>query len=379
MYTLVVLCVLGVRPLWADELLQLSGAREGSWDALIRWAQVLPGGVPLPLVLQKLSILVFGWSNWAVRLPAALFGIGAAVLFWRIARGSAAAVAMFLAMPMLFRYSTEGRMYSEALFFVLLCWWAQAHWVRVGAAVLAVYSSPFALFPLLAINPVAAVVAGGALLPWWLVQRGVQAVQGSTAVYQFAWGQLNPLLLLREFTGGGYWCGVSLLVLCGAGRRPTLRIVSISLVGPVLADAVAGYFFAVRQWLFALPSLVLMAAEGVRVRLGVCVLGVFLVGALAKDVRLTFFAAEDWGLAARALRQEVAGGACLVVAPSSQLSYYTFYEPSLAGRGCGVGSAVLAVSPYTTAAEERAALGGAVVTKRVVVGTIRLLSFEKRQ
>jgi hypothetical protein len=375
-----VLGVLGVRPLWADELLQLGGAREGTWGALVRWAQVLPGGVPLPLALQKLSILAFGWSNWAVRLPAALFGIGAAVLFWKVARGRLAALAMFVAMPMLFRYSTEGRMYSEALFFVLLCWLARRRWLQVGAAVLAVYSSPFALFPLLAISPVAAVIAGGALLPWWLVQRGVQAAAGSTAVYQFAWGQLHPLLLLREFTGGGYWCGVSLLLLAAIGRRIRYgRMLGLSLVGPVVADAVAGYFFAVRQWLFALPALVLLAAEGVRSRWGFFMLSVFLVGALAKDVRMTFFAAEDWGLAARALRVEVSRGACLVVAPAAQLAYYTFYEPSLAARGCGGGPAVLAVSPYTTAAEERAALGGAAVTKRVTVGTIRLLSFQKVQ
>lgn len=375
-----VLGVLGVRPLWADELLQLSGAREGTWNALIRWAQVLPGGVPLPLALQKLSILLFGWSNWAVRLPAALFGIGSAVLFWKLAKGRLAAGAMFLAMPMLFRYSTEGRMYSEALFFVLLCWWAQARWVQVGAAVLAVYSSPFALFPLLAISPVAAIVAGAALLPWWLVQRGVQAVQGSTAVYQFAWRQLNPLLLLREFTGGGYWCGVSLLALAVLGKRMEYGpMLGASLAGPVVADAVAGYFFAVRQWLFALPGLVLLADRGVRSRWGFCALSVFLAGAVAKDVRMTFFAAEDWGLAARAIRTEVGRGACLVVAPAEQLAYYSFYEPSLGARACGAGPAVLAVSPYTTAAEKRSALGGSQVTKQVVVGTITLLSFQKAQ
>jgi len=375
-----VLAVLGVRPLWADELLQLSGARQGTWAGVIQWAQILPGGAPLPLGLQKLAILALGWSNWAVRFPAAVFGIASAVMFARIAKWNRVAVAMFLTMPILFRYATEGRMYSEALFFVLIAWWARARWLQILAAVGAVYSSPFAVFPLLAIHPLAAIVAGGAFLPWWLVQRSMQAAQGSLSVYSFAWSQLSPLLLLREFTGGGYCCGVPLLILAGMGWRKRRAhsewVVGASVVGPPVADAVAGYFFAARQWLFSLPPLILAASASTSAT-AMALVCVFLAGALAKDVRQTFFAAEDWGAAARVIRDELSGGGCLVVAPGEQIGYYAFYEPSLAQRVCGEernGLVVLAVSPYTTAADEQRELVRMQVGQRRVVGTIRITS-----
>ncbi len=377
-YAVVVLAVLGVRPLWADELLQLSGARQGTWAGVIQWAQILPGGAPLPLGLQKLAILALGWSNWAVRLPAALFGIGSAVMFARIAKWNRVAVALFLTVPILFRYATEGRMYSEALFFVLLAWWARSRWLRIAAALGAVYSSPFAIFPLLAIHPLTAILAGVAFLPWWLVQRGMQAAQGSMSVYSFAWSQLSPLLLVREFTGGGFWCGVPLLILAGMGWRKRKAgsewVMGASVMGPPVADAIAGYFFAARQWLFGLPPLIL-AASGSASAIAMALVCVFLAGALAKDVRQTFFQAEDWGAAAHAIRDELSGGGCLVVAPAEQIGYYAFYEPSLAQRVCAAersGAAVLAASPYTTAAEEQRELVQMRVTKRRVVGTIRI-------
>jgi len=373
-----VLALLGMRPLWADELLQLTGASGGTWSAVIHWAQVLPGGAPLPLLLQKLAVMSLGWSNWAMRLPAALFGIGAAVVFARIARGNRTALAMFLAMPILVRYAMEGRMYSQALFFVLLAWDARSKGVRIVACVAAVYSSPFAIFPLLAIQPLNALVAGAAFLPWWLMQRGCQAAQGSLSAYQFGWAQLSPPLALREFTGGGYWCGVPflLLVIMGWRGRPerASAMMGASLVGPVLADAIAGYFFATRQWLFGLPAMILTAASASH-RAVIVLLCVFFAGALGKDIRQTFFAAEDWGAAAKAIRAELAGGGCLVVAPAEQIAYYSFYEPELTARVCAgehTGPVVVAASPYTDSADERRQLEGVAVGRKRVVGTMRI-------
>ncbi len=372
MYAVVVLALLGVRPLWADELLQLTGARGRTWGAVIHWAQVLPGGAPLPLLLQKLAVMAFGWSNWAVRLPAALFGIGAAVVFARLARGNRIALLMFMAMPILLRYAMEGRMYSQALFFVLLAWDARSRWVRVAACVAAVYSSPFAIFPLLAIELAGALVAGAAFVPWWLMQRGVQAAQGSMSVYQFAWRQVSPLIALREFTGGGYWCGVPFLAMVALGWRGLAGgMVAASVVGPVLADAIAGYFFAARQWLFALPAMILASGSKPH-RVLLCV---FFAGALGKDIRQTFFATENWGAAAKAIRAELSGGGCLVVVPAEQLAYYSFYVPELAARVCEpvhTGAVVIAASPYTDSAEERRQLMGVAVSKARVVGTMRI-------
>ena len=379
-YAVTVVAVLGVRPLWADELLQLTGAREGSWTALFHWAQILPGGTPLPLALQKLSIASFGWSNWALRLPAAFFGIASAALFVRLCQARLVPLALFLAMPMLFRYSTEARMYSEALFFVLLVWVARGRASRTVASVLALYSSPFTLFAILPLAPFAAIVSAIAFLPWVIRQHGVQQAQGSLAVYQFSWSQLLP----GELSGGGYACTVPLLLLAGMGWRKQLwPMTAGAIMGPPLADAVRGYFFAARQWLFALPPLILAAGYASHLPAARCLLLIFFAGAAVKDVRQTFFAKEDWGAAAKAISNELSNGGCLVVAPREQLSYYSFYQPGLAYRLCATGehgTIVLADSPYTTLAEQEQAqaglrVSGAVKQKQVTVGTITMTTY----
>ena len=380
-YAGTVVAVLGVRPLWADELLQLTGAREGNWTALFHWAQILPGGTPLPLALQKLSIAIFGWSNWALRLPAAVFGIASAALFARLCQGKRVPLTIFLAMPMLFRYATEARMYSEALFFVLLVWVARGRVLRSAAAVLAMYSSPFTLFAILPLAPFAGTVSAAAFLPWVIVQQGVQQAQGSLAVYQFSWTQLIP----GELSGGGYACTLPLLLLAGMGWHQLRWPMTVgTLVGPPLADAVRGYFFAARQWLFALPPLILAAGSASHLPVARCLLLIFFAGAAVKDVRQTFFAKEDWGAAANSLSKELSNGGCLIVAPPEQLSYYSFYQPSLAHRLCANGARgimVLADSPYTTLAERRRAEAGlrgsgAIEQKHETVGTIAVTTYK---
>ena len=71
---------------------------------------------------------VLGYSVFAVRLPAALCSIFSGAIFaalcWRLLfRGRLIALALFLALPLQFRYGLEARVYSQGLLFSLVSMW----------------------------------------------------------------------------------------------------------------------------------------------------------------------------------------------------------------------------------------------------------------
>src|SRR5208283_3817044 len=118
-YAALVFAVLGITPLWLDELQQLVLGRE-SLAALMRWVQLNPGASPLPYLAQRAVVDLLGTSVFVARIPAALFSIAGAAVFAALCgrfgiRSRGWATAVFLAIPLHFRYALEARGYSQGL------------------------------------------------------------------------------------------------------------------------------------------------------------------------------------------------------------------------------------------------------------------------
>jgi 4-amino-4-deoxy-L-arabinose transferase-like glycosyltransferase len=77
----------------------LSAARDGAWAPFLFEGKPFFEKPPLGLGLQALSLLVFGASEWAARLPSALAAAGVVYLTWRLAErlGRSAAAGLFAA------------------------------------------------------------------------------------------------------------------------------------------------------------------------------------------------------------------------------------------------------------------------------------------
>jgi len=72
-------------PMWGDEVMLALNFLDRSWDG---WLQPLDMGQvapPLFMLLQGTLMQIAGYSEWILRLPALVFGIGALLLFARFA------------------------------------------------------------------------------------------------------------------------------------------------------------------------------------------------------------------------------------------------------------------------------------------------------
>src|ERR1700690_2943222 len=234
-YAAVVFAVLGIAPLWLDELQQVAAER-GSLSALLRWVQVNPGASPLPYLAQRAVVDLFGTSAFVARIPAALCSMAGAAVFAALCgrfgiRSRAWAVVVFLAIPLQFRYALEARGYSLGLLCMLASWLLllrvlergsvqAAAWYGASVA-LGLYSQPLTMLPvfgglfwLIGERGVGSrtrrLILGAAAMgvlsfvPWYVLQRQAQDAAGTMALYFFSWRQVTPLVLLHELSGGGY-------------------------------------------------------------------------------------------------------------------------------------------------------------------------------
>lgn len=117
---------LGLESLWYDETFTAWVAGRLSWDNMLR---AIAGDVHPPLwyIVERITIGIFGQSEAALRLPAALFGVATSWLGWRVAqavgftRTTALLVAVLIAvMPVSVYYGQEARMYTMLASFVLI-------------------------------------------------------------------------------------------------------------------------------------------------------------------------------------------------------------------------------------------------------------------
>ena len=424
-YCAVVWISLGKTPLWLDELQQLDSSRQRSIHQVVEWAKLNPAAVPLPYIVQQVFIALSGFSTVIARAPAAIASVLGGVVFVFLARRSSLTSVLFLAAPLQFRYALEARGYSLALLFSLLTLLIFLELCRHPsiqitilyglAIVLGLYSQPFSLFPVvgqliwLARRPafkhalIAAAAACATFVPWYLEQSDAKSHYAQMAVYFFSWHQVTPWTLLHEFPGGGYLPSIALFSLAayalwrGSLKEPREQLLmcmaAVSIVAPIVADAVGGYFFAVRQLLFALPPMVLLAGMGLdrlwkeRRGLAWAALAIFLIPAAIKDYRDATIPKDDLAATADRIEAELTPDTCVLIAPRNQIAYYAFFHPDVQLRACPAvpdSATVLAADTgqYTTPeehAEMSAVLASAYEPGRsIMVGRARITLYRRR-
>jgi hypothetical protein len=393
-YAVVLFSSLGLTPLWLDEVIQGIITLHGSAREMMLGVQVNAGASPLPYLAQHVFMGWFGNSAWVARFPAALCSVLCGVVFAAICpyflkTGRWIALILFLALPIQFRYGLEARVYSQGLLFSLLAlllflklnerFSPELTVIYAFAVAAGLYSQPLTLFPTLAqmlpaSRPARIAAATGLLfyLPWYFAQHQAQAryaliVPPTTF---FSMHQLNPLTLLHDITGGGYFCAVPLLALVAwaigraRGQRLLLYTVAAALIGPILMDVVFNYFFAERQLLFAMPALILLAGQGLeRLRaerpgvLGWAMIAVFLLAATVKNYRQATRPRDDLAATADAIVAHLRPGACVLSAPLEHIAVYSFFHPELERRACpgslDAPEVVAVINGYTSAAERK--------------------------
>ncbi len=402
----------GLRPLWLDEVLQLAASAQPDLRDVFRWVTYNLGGAPLGFLAQRVFVLPLGLTPWAVRAAPAIFGLLSAITLAGFARdlkagATTVVLAVFLLTPLQLRYAVEGRPYSQALFFALAALWclwrlAEAPSRRMAAAYAGLVTAGLYTQPLSAAVQLGALAAlafagrrravrlGGIALaiacllfaPWYIHARGAWHLGIAASHFGFSLSPRVLWMLLREISGGGYVASLSLIGAAAMGWRRTDSLARRFLLGSIIsaivcaiaADAISGYFFAVRQVLFVLPAMVLLAAAGLpspgwewwqsgleavkKARPSArfvhsVLLAIFLVASLVKDVRYFHSPGEDWPGAARALLSATSHGACAVVPSPEPKELYQLFEPGLSGHFCNASDAaapvVIVQNRYTLA------------------------------
>jgi len=385
----------GLRPLWLDEVLQLVASTQPDAPSVLRWVTYNPGAAPLGYFAQRVFVLTLGLTPWAAHAAPAIFGLLSAVTLVGCARELKAGtpvivLAAFLVTPLQLRYAVEGRPYSQALFFALAALWClwrltQAPSWRMAVAYAALVTASLYTQPLSAavqLGALAALVLGGPrkavriggialaiafalFAPWYLHVRSSWHFGIAASQYSFSMAPKIVGMLLREISGGGYGASLSLIGAAALGWRRADSMVRRFLLGSIIAgivcaiaaDAISNYFFAVRQVLFVLPALLLLATAGLprsrREWWQPTLLAIFLVASLAKDIRYFRSPGEDWPGAARALLTATSHGACAVVPNPEPQEMYQLFEPGLRGRFCSAsdaaGPVVIVQNRYTLA------------------------------
>jgi hypothetical protein len=397
LYAMTLLFLLSARPFWLDEVLQLGITSQDDFHLRLESVRETPGAAPLGYEVQRWFVRALEWNRQeAARIPSAIFSILAlAVLLVtrkRLAISDPITTAvLWIFIPLQLRYAVEARPYSQALllsalstflFFVSAgksARWAMLYAVTVGVAM---YSQPYTIFLQLGLLAASGLhrwrdrdmllragglALGGALfLPWFLYSFSYWHAYGAERPHTSP----NPgtiLVELRELSGGGYVCSGVFLILVVAGavsnriREPVRRHLvggaAAALLFPLVGDAALGYFFAIRQAIFALVPLVLLAAGGlteIKVRWGRAQLGVillFMTAAMAKNV--TFFRdhSENWKAAAQVIEVDSRNG-CVM---DADMPLYAVFEPAINDRKCrqlgSVSHVVLPISKYMNATE----------------------------
>jgi uncharacterized membrane protein len=388
-YGFVVLACLTIRPLWLDEVRQLIGTTIPSLASMLRWVPYINvGGVPLGYLTQRPFVLAGGASAFWARLPSALFSVASCWLLvmlcreLKIPRSTATlAAGIFMIVPAQFRYATEARPYSESLCFTLLSMLAIARWANLPslgmlslcllAMVAGLYTQPYmalAVCGLCVWNILSGFRAGDRLraatpaaclcvsillfLPWYLWSTPQWDANIQRSGYpKFHWTIGLGQDVFKGISGGSFLCSAALLILVLTGvwsstvaiRGLLVSSASFVIVGALAVDSVRNYFFASRQFLFALPALSILAAFGFETSwrrnklVGAAIACTFLIAALINNVTMQVNAKEDWPAAAHALAQVSLDGYCIQMAEShgAGLDLYRVFVPRLASGTCG--------------------------------------------
>lgn len=392
-YVVLLVLLAGVRPFWLDEVHQLSDTWQADVPLVIQHVRENPGSVPLGYLLQNRVLALAGLSRISARLTSILFAAAGFAAFLQIARRIGChwplmAGLLWIVTPLQLRYAVEARSYMQASALILVALWCliellERPSVRYSAGLalaltLAIYTQPYSALPILGavvwllIQPASrragsyALAACGAsailFLPWLFARAA--SWQAQNAAQGFAIQPKLPLLIVREIAGDGYLCSIPLLILAGVSlNAPRIKpAVSgclaaglLAAVGAsVLSDAAFHYFFAVRQIMFAVPWILLLAAEGMAClfegrwkwpALAMC--GVLATAAVAKDIAYFGDRSEDWQAAAAALTAIARPPSCIAYTDDRPPRLYALFDPSLPARTCRGLNAQQVVVPAT--------------------------------
>ncbi len=388
-YGFVVLACLTIRPLWLDEVQQLIGTTTPSLASMLRWVPYINvGGVPLGYLTQRPFVLAGGPSAFWARLPSALFSVASCWLLVMLCRElniprstATLAAGIFMIVPAQFRYATEARPYSEALCFTLLSMLAIARWRNLPslgmlslcllAMAAGLYTQPYMALAvcgpcawsilsgfrpgdrLRAATPAACLCISILLfLPWYLWSAPQWHANIQRSGYpKFHWTIGLVQDAFKGISGGSFLCSAAFLALVVTGvwtstvaiRGLLLCSASFVILGALAVDSWTDYFFASRQFLFALPALSILGAFGLEAAwrrnklVGAAIACTFLIAALINNVTMQVNAKEDWPAAAHALAQVSLDGYCVQMAEShgAGLDLYSVFVPRLASGICG--------------------------------------------
>ena len=178
----------------------------------------------------------------------------------------------------------------------------------------------------------------------------------------------SEFMIFRELAGASYVGTGLLLILCAVALRggllaPRVRnllvlLFVVPLAAAFAADAWFDYFIAARQFIWALPAAAILASAAIEQRKRATLVLASLFGLICTWQSFRFFTAshEDWQAAATAIAEQAKCGACIVIAPAEQASLYEFFRPELKHARCSGPRVVLAITPYSTEEERRAAV-----------------------
>jgi 4-amino-4-deoxy-L-arabinose transferase-like glycosyltransferase len=382
LYTGLLLWLIHRLPFWLDEILQLIGTTQPGFAAFLTYHRTNPGGVPLGYLLQFWLIATFGLNFVSARLPSVLASVLACAALVALGREIGVrsrwvALVIFMILPIQLRYAVEGRIYSHGLLFAILATWCLVRLDRnptTPRAVLyaltvaaSLYSQGFAAFMqpgqvlwLIAarrrrsfVLAAAALLAAGAMfLPWYLWTRPAWQQTITASEFHFQSSPRVLVALVREISGDGWAASLPLIgaAICGFFHldRRWAGLLACGIASGVAlgfaADHHYGYFFAIRQFFFITPQLVLLAATGAvgaftapsaRLRAVAAALTlVFAGGALAKNVAYFTHPHEDWVAAAHLLHETADAGFCLALVPKDEARLYTLFDPSVDSARC---------------------------------------------
>ena len=399
------LCLLApLRPMWLDELLQLSDTWQHSLTETLDRVAHNPGGVPLAYLAENLLVNGTGqplYMAHAFSIACAVGGLASLIWLVRLLSvtgvkgatgGWPQAAILYAVLPISLRYAVEARQYGPALALsigatALLAWlderpgWGRASLYALALA-LGLYTQPYVAFVAAAhlvwawrrrcfrFGLVGVAAAAVLFLPWYLYARGFWAQAVTEAGFQSSLNWKTPLLMMRELSGGGYLLTAVLVILAVRGYLRTgmphssKRLLLLWMVVPVplvlVADSVFHYFFAIRQLLFIVPPLCVLAGEGLQALQPAwrpIVVAALTVVALVYDVRWFGHAKENWRLPAAEAKRLITPGRCVEAVPRSAADLYRLYEPSLPFCSAleGGKASVVLVSPYASEEERDSA------------------------
>lgn len=409
-YSSLLISLTWARPLWLDEILELLITRDNRLAERLQMIRETPGAVPLGYEVQHLVTRVFGQSMFTARVPSEVFSIlGLIAMLWLAreiqVRGWILLVAVWTLLPILLRYALEGRPYSQALalsatstivlFSLLREPRVAKAIVYAGLVFAALCTQPYSLFlqaglltPLLfewktprirRALILSGTALGCAVLAFapWVAWSGHGWTQYASRIGQefHLTGRL-PLMLVRELSGGSYFCSLSLLVFAAAGcasrrmnpltKRQLLTGIGACVILALAGDLTFNYFFATRQVLFALIPICLLAGEGWAVAAasrratysGPILAAVLLVSAVIKDYSYFRDRSENWRSTAQRLENDTRS-ACILYPPTDLPQVYEYFEPVLGERRCEpsrlMPTVFLPVSRYSAPAAVREA------------------------